>query len=545
QPDLRTLPRVDQRWLLARVHMAAAISGDARSMFGIFVAEESSGLILSNAIAMGDELAPAAQALTEAFRGEGDLGSENAGGLPREIVFDSPRLHAAFAPVLTGFGVQAELDEECPALIELSTAFQAAEFSTGEDGEPQLLQEWKDNDRNVASQLVEETLGTNAPVKRAMKRYFGTLEDVDELLGQLDDSVPFGAFAEWLAADYRATSRSKTKLEKRLTKKRLDPVERRLLQARVDAVLSIFRVDSCEPGATLDVEDVLTGKRYLVHDAALSGCDLEGIFLPLRLLRIFGWYFPLIAGPALTPLDVNQALEELERLDVELTPEGLRRDAHLLGRLWSWQLMREEGAVTFTNTDGEPLEFQTATFRIADSVALERALGEHAHLHTDTAPGSWVWTRETTTTNYGDSVVLGHLDLLDDRLVLEVNSLERLELAREWLEAIPGVRFERATAHGLDDSDLPLDDRLPDPPSEPPPPEVADEIEHSMRDLYFRWLDERVPMLGDHTPREACGTQQGRRKVAWMVRTMFAMGTPDGPIAVPREELLRELGISE
>lgn len=141
--DLAKLPRVDERWILARVNMAAEIKGDPRAVFGIFVAEETSGLILSNAVAMGDELAPAAEALSQAFRGEGGLGSGDSKGLPRQIVFDSPRLHTAFAPVLAGFGIESELDQECPALLELAHALQTADFSAleeglsgGQDGEP-------------------------------------------------------------------------------------------------------------------------------------------------------------------------------------------------------------------------------------------------------------------------------------------------------------------------------------------------------------------------------------------------------------------------
>ena len=69
-------------------------------------------------------------------------------------------------------------------------------------------------------------------------------------------------------------------------------------------------------------------------------------------------------------------------------------------------------------------------------------------------------------------------------------------------------------------------------------------LHRAVREQVWRWLDERVPALGDLTPREACATEDGRRHVAILVRTMPAVTTPSGPIEVPREELLRELGIS-
>ena len=51
-------------------------------------------------------------------------------------------------------------------------------------------------------------------------------------------------------------------------------------------------------------------------------------------------------------------------------------------------------------------------------------------------------------------------------------------------------------------------------------------------------------MLGNRTPREVCKTANGRERVARSVRTMPDVSSPGGAIPVPREELLRELGIS-
>lgn len=541
--DLQDLPRLGGRWLVARLPMAAEIRGDARAVFGVFVAEERGGLVLNHGLAMGDELAPVVETLSQAFRGEG-FGERC--GLPREIVFDSPRLHRAFTPVLAGLGIESVLDEECPALLDLSAALEstATALSAEELGAPETFQEWKAVDQRVASWLVEETLDKNRATTRAMTRYFGIAAEGEEVLERLEHYSPFGAFVEWLAADYRATKRSKTMVEKLLANKSLDPAERVLLEARRRAVLSIFRVDSSEPGATIEIEDVLSGERFTVHDKSMSGCELEGVFLPLRLLRVDEWIFPVIAGPPLAALHVDGALEALERIGAELTPEGLRRDAHLVGRLWSRLLAREERAPVLQNTDGEPLELQTATFRVADPATLEGALAERDDLDFDAQEGGWVWLREGAPGGLGDHTVLGRLDILDDRLVLEVNSTSRLERARGWLEAVPGVRFERSTARGLDRSERPLDDRLPGPPPEPPAAETAELLERVAHEQYRRWLDERVPLLGDLTPRQACATEEGRRSVARLVRTMPAIGTPNGPIEVPREELLRELGIS-
>ena len=66
----------------------------------------------------------------------------------------------------------------------------------------------------------------------------------------------------------------------------LDPVERALLEARRDAYVSFFRVVSCEPGASLEVENLLSDRRFTVQDRSLSSSGLEGRHLPLRILRM-------------------------------------------------------------------------------------------------------------------------------------------------------------------------------------------------------------------------------------------------------------------
>jgi len=547
--DLAGLPRLEQRWLLARLPMAAEIRGDDRTVAAVFIAAED-GFILANCLVQGDELAPVAEALSKAFRGKG-FGRRR--GLPREIVFDSPRLLQALAPALAGFDVESVFDDEYPPILELAAEIEAsADEFAGEEEEceaPETLLDWKAVDRRVVSRLVVEAVGKRDPSSRALARYFGFESEAQRVLGQLEQFSPFGAFVEWLAADYRATKRSKTVVEKLLEGRRVAPAERVLLEARKSALLSIFRVDSCEPGATLEVEDILSGERYTIHDRAMSSGELEGILVPLRLLRVEDWIFPVIAGPPLTALEVDRALRGLERLGLELSPEGLRRDAHLVGRLWSWLLERERRPVGLQNTDGDPFELHTATFVVDDPAALRRALEERDDLDHDEEQDRWVWLRASPPAPArGEApaprTVLGSFEILDERLVLEVNSARRLERAREWLEAVPGVRFERATQHALDDPDRPLDDRLPGPPPEPLTPEMVQLQEQLIREHYFRWLDEPVPLLDDMTPRQACATAEGRRRVARLVRSMPAAGIRGETVEVPRAELLRELGIA-
>jgi hypothetical protein len=82
-------------------------------------------------------------------------------------------------------------------------------------------------------------------------------------------------------------------------------------------------------------------------------------------------------------------------------------------------------------------------------------------------------------------------------------------------------------------------------------PEDEDEVDAAspaamqkeLERYYFGWLDERIPALGNKTPRQMCRTQEGRRKVAHLIWTIRdPIGTPG--LRVPRDEMLRRLGLT-
>jgi hypothetical protein len=283
-----------------------------------------------------------------------------------------------------------------------------------------------------------------------------------------------------------------------------------------------------------------------VQDAALSGCGVEGEYLPMRIMKVGEWHLTALAGPCLTQLEVNPALEFLESLGVELSARGLKQSADKLGALWEFVLAAMAEPPRILNADGHELVPQTATFKVADLAALERALrARKSVLRNDDAhggAGAWVWIRRGgPTPGFGGHTILGSLEMIDDRLVLEVDSAERLAQARKWIEKLPGVEFERATAHELSfEEEGPLDDALPEKPLQTSP-ETARAIEEEMGKILWTWLDMRIPALKGETPREASKTAEGRRRVGVLVRTMPDAIGPRGVVAAPREAMLKEL----
>ena len=536
------LPRLDVGWLVAFALVPGAGLTGGRNLGVSFVAEMGTRRTLSTeATTSGDPRAVAAQ-----------MAKLLSAGMPREIVFANPDLHEALAPALATLGIPTTLDPDQADLAQFKEDFadklealvDADEsFETETKSVPVTLEEWRAVDRDLTERLIEEVKVGRALTPRALSRYFGSEDLARQVFRELERFQPLISVMEWLYADYRATKKSATILEGRLKRASTTPLERTLIEARIGARLSIYRVDAATPGATLEVEDIFDGTRVTIHERALSGCGVEGLHLPMRITKLGEWTVTALAGPPLSQFQIDPALALLESLGVELSSDGLRRSAHLLGRLWELVLDRQRHPPKLANTDGEPLVWHTATFRVADGAALARALGKRRDVEYDKAQGEWTWSRPgAPVPGFGDNTLLGRLEMIGDRLVLEVNSAARLARARQWLEALPGVSFERATARELLSESRPVDDKLPARPVKVEP-EMLRVIEQMHRDFLRGWLDQPIPALGGLSPRQACKTAEGRRQVERLVRTMPAATYPGGTLPPPRDELLRELGI--
>lgn len=533
--DIAELPRLDQTWILSLPTFRGAVDDDGRACRAIMIMDEASGIILSADVMSSGDLRPVSESFAQACRG-GQYSAE--AGLPREVLFSSPMLHNALAPALADLGIDVGFCELPQAAKDMVEALARGPHRMNEH-EPRSIDYWKEVDKKAAA-LISDTVCSELLADGILTRYFGSKDVATKAMSELSDLGVVLALMEWAFCDYRSRKGARTLLEKALQRKH-DPSMRALLEARQAAVLSIYRVDSIEPGAGLVVEDVLDGTKHTVQDRAMSGCDLEGLFLPLRLLRIAGWTFPCVAGPPLPSLLVDRAVEYLNSMGAELPARSSTRSADLFGRLWGWLLDRKDQKVTLQNTDGDPLELQTAVFRLSSPGEAVAALAAVPGLQSED-DGTWTWLREGELMSGMEMTVLARLEVFDDVLMLEVNSAKRLQRARAWIEELPGVTFESVRARDVDDYQAP-DDLLPSAPPRPLSARERQNMERQFVKTCQRWLDTPVPLLGNMTPRKACETDQGRRRVARMIRTMPPMHIPGGSIPVPRALLLKDLGI--
>jgi hypothetical protein len=556
-PKLTELPRTGERWIAGFVDVPPNAPGRhllGKRLFLVIDAASHDLVILSRvaqeATASEETLAIAQVALEQAFCGQG---VRQGAGCPGEIAFVSEDLVAAAGNSLHELGIATSVAREGVDSLREAVEFLAETVGTipgikgaaAEKTLPSTLEEWKQADREFLEVTLADVEKFARPPRRAYQRYFGSEALTRDVLRDLDGLQPIAGFMEWYFADYRATSRSKTYFEHLLEDAPLDPVDRILIEARRRCRFSIFRVDFTEPGATLGVEDVLTGERLTVHDQALSGCDLEGLFLVLRVVRLGQWDTCVVCGPPMSAFDFDVALRELRARRVEWRPEGFRRASHVVGRFWAHELdrRRHPRPMQINNTDGDPLRLQTATFRVEDAAVVDAALRQRGDVEFDESARTWFWSRPGgPARGVGKTTLLGRIQMIGEELLLEVNSDSRLARACAWLDQIPGVHLVQTRVQALGEPAVPKDDH-DDRAGEPVSNELREKIVEIQRQHYRHWLDTRVPALGNRTPREACATEDGRRLVGVLIRTMPSSTIPGGTLPPPRAELLRELGL--
>lgn len=329
-------------------------------------------------------------------------------------------------------------------------------------------------------------------------------------------------------------------------------LDRAYIETACRSPLSAVVVEQVTPQRSLDIKDVLTGKRFHVLEQSASRRLRPADLLFTRVLTLGGVSIMMGASPFIVPprwhtpiIDWRERMcrkrlmsrADLDDFDIEIRETYFQIAAELL----------DPTPPKLANTDGEPLALTTLTYDLRTTV--ERAfetlspmarvhgedhIDEITHDESGTITGavlSWVRAGNRQHKEW-DNTILGTLRLGTERLVVEVNSARRAERAKRAIarrlrgvallvdtkvidpsEAL--VKRVRAPGAGADDS-----------PRETPP-ELREIEEDIARRHWKQWLDTRVPALGNKTPRQAARSAGGRERLEALLAE-FARDTESG-----------------
>jgi len=322
--------------------------------------------------------------------------------------------------------------------------------------------------------------------------------------------------------------------------------EREFLEQACRSHASFFAVEATAPGRSVDLKDILTGRRFHVLEQSASRTFQPGHLTYARVVTAGGasimigaapwiipaaWHVPVIEFRERCRPRSMMTREDLHEWDIEIRAFY----HHIVDRLLHPRLPQ------LANTDGDPIEMISMTYDLSIPAAeaflrlkpLAALRGEeHVDDVTHDESGALVsaalsWIKAGNRKNKGwDNTILGTLRFNGTRLTVEVNSARRRDrIAKEIgrrlgasatlvettsmdiAQALDARRAERA-AGGAAATDEP-----PAAAEAARTPGIAAIEAEFMQRHWDAWVDQKVPALGDKTPRQAVKTAIGREKV--------------------------------
>ena len=269
---------------------------------------------------------------------------------------------------------------------------------------------------------------------------------------------------------------------------------------------SVFEVEHVRPGQGVSVRDVRTGDTHDVRERSASRELKSGHLICARVIPAGD---TMQFSGAVEPVALHERDALIDLLDME--PDAVTLVA---------QLSRRFAPPTLTNTEGDPMAICEALVRVGPGI--EAALDDSYERVDD----SRRWLEHVVT--HGMRRVRATLHLDGDTLRVETNSekwmdrvlatLARLhpemDVLEDTREPVPTAREAAALAK-----------RMHHPGAEtldPADPQVAAALDEFIREYETKWLDEPIPALDGHTPRQAAGDPTRRDDLIKLLNTFPA-----------------------
>jgi hypothetical protein len=339
---------------------------------------------------------------------------------------------------------------------------------------------------------------------------------------------------------------------------RLTDVERRWLDAQRAAWLSIWEVLEVDPGRGIKLRDLLSHETRYVNELSASHDLVARDAVLGRVIDHQG--ISVLCGMHLRPLPPRDAAELVRlargrlRRKGAVPPERLRATdfGRYLIRRWEERvealdaLAQLPGALQ--NTDGDALLLTVDHFdltagsrgeiesRILRMEGVERSGGDGSEFSIlqEGAPIGML----------GGRTLIGVVRLSPTSLRIESNSVARADALRVRLESACGELIRHRAREHSDPLSAAVRSARAGASDPPAPPELQQALRELKARYYAAWLDERIPALGDKTPREAVRTARGRERVDALLKEIENMERRfEGGQAFDVGDLRRELGL--
>jgi hypothetical protein len=330
--------------------------------------------------------------------------------------------------------------------------------------------------------------------------------------------------------------------------RRIDPLLGEYLQACCEAPFSFYDVVSVRPGSGFVARDIFNGTEIDVSERSASTQMQAGDihFAKIACLRDLA----LLEGlsPVCIPPDRREPIlfvrKRMARKKGPITPDRLREwGLELLGAYHEIvEPILNPRLPVLQNTDGDPFVQHTLVYDIESPQAAFDALADLCivaspdELLEDATRDddgrltgiAFDWQKAGNKKHKSwSNTVMGRIAIDGTRLSAEVNSEKRATQFRGIMSArLPGARYRTTSIQSTEAMLAEAASRSPTTGERQAAkeaedlnalPEVQALLAEEMRRHYREWLDMKIPLLGNKTPRQAVRSRDGRELVEGML----------------------------
>jgi hypothetical protein len=390
-------------------------------------------------------------------------------------------------------------------------------------------------------------------------------EDEDDLYDNFQSEEEFSRFLTWYSLHFVTDEYDKTfpelYLERR--KNQLSALEREILQSYARAMLSVYEVQKVDPGKGVEIRDIFGDRVCVVADsnAAKNLCKWDlfyGGLIEIRGYHILGG-MPLIVIPQKLRRFIEQNLLDIyneERENYRNFRDYLKRASAEICALVE-NAVRAVDRPEPADPDADKFSLTSILYRVVDYDTFLKTI-EKSPVFTSLEqrkPGAgppakvlrFYWLHKEGTKGSLKNAP-GILFLKRDSLVAQCTSAKRAETLRAILEKMFGAVIDyRTTIHKS------VEKRTETASSggnaEPSAGGVIGR-ETGLRQ-FDNWIDEKIPSIGNITPREAVKTPDGKRRLIDLLKEFEnqnehamrrGLKSPDA-IFFPVDKIRKELGL--
>lgn len=322
---------------------------------------------------------------------------------------------------------------------------------------------------------------------------------------------------------------------------RLDPLVRRYLEACHAAAFSFHDVVACDPGEGFVLRDIISGEeRHVIEHRgsqhAQAGDILFAQIVVLDELAQLEGCAPLLIPPA-NKAPILALRKKIVSSKQPITSALLKEyDLEMFGVYHALiEPLLNPPQPKLTNTDGDPLLFHRLIYDIdspqaafdalkelaLDASAAELLAGAEHDVHGRLRKIEFSWLKRGNKQHKDwNNTILGNIRIDAGTLTVEVNSERRANKFKTQAKKLLGANAHYRTtviespeamfAHGAPGITKP---QRAEQAALESNPDVQAEMVKFLEVHYDHWLDDRIPALGNNTPRQAVKTPEGRELV--------------------------------